>query len=425
MKISIVQFLSNAKVTDVVHWLVALSVAMIPMMTGMASPVGNLPLSDFVLLFFAPISFYYACYSRNAYLIKTNYSLLFFLAVIILLLPICNSSVLVGGLISVFLLVILLCAYYSDFYRKKIVKAIIFFSVLASFLIIIQYIGFYFFGKYITYIPYFFYKNAVLTAYELFMTTGLDNSFFRPSAIFLEPGIMSRYCVLGLYCVLFEINMSSLKKIFLSFFITAGTLMSTSGMGIVFLSFVWFSFYLKKSLSSNIDHAVRYLVVAGILLYVVAILFNSVEMLNNALSRISGSGLNGYNAVEGRFAYLYLFSEWNVSDWIFGRGINSEPSVFFTGLMTITYRWGVLGLVPFVLSFFEHQTSGYSRSLEQWSLSFLVLGYFAVAGLFSGPNIVLYLIVLNHRSFISQSEKFGQQKLGFLVEQKAKFNIIK
>ncbi len=188
--------------------------------------------------------------------------------------------------------------------------------------------------------------------YRLAITTGIDDAgTYRPSAFFLEPSHFAQYASIGLACSLI-LGKPEYKKALL---ISAGVIFTTSGMGIVLVAAIWCAFPLISTSGVGNKKLERIILLSAMGVIVVFILLQ-MPFFQNSLARISGSAeysRTQYNAIWGRTLYWADYiSPMRGKKLAFGYGADNLPDVYFTGIMSIIYSYGIFGLVLFYLALF-------------------------------------------------------------------------
>jgi len=217
---------------------------------------------------------------------------------------------------------------------RKIIENI---SIIASIIVILQYVLHYTSGLTLPTVCVYDWLND-------YMKYSIQNKdmtgFFRPSAFFAEPAHFAYYSVIGIVSILFTESKVNIKK---AVFITLGILLTTSGIGIIFSSIIWFVWLLKGSPKNRTSFLKIFGgLTSGLLTYYLLMQFN---FFSNAIQRIFGE-VDGYNAISGRlFWWDTYFSRLSTHDWIFGLGYSALPGVYFTGFMEIVYASGIIGLI--------------------------------------------------------------------------------
>lgn len=182
------------------------------------------------------------------------------------------------------------------------------------------------------------YRSNILTG------IGQAEPIYRPSAFFLEPSHMTNYASVGLISCLLLGRPNYIKAAAISL----GVVCTTSGMGIVLVGGIWaiFPFIATKKLDGL--KIKRILILLSLFLVAVSVLYQ-LPFFKNALNRITGSSSTysstQYNAIWGRTLYWQTYiSPMSGKELLLGYGNSALPDVYFTGLMTIVYSYGLIGV---------------------------------------------------------------------------------
>lgn len=235
------------------------------------------------------------------------------------------------------------------------------------------------------------YRHQILTGYT-------QENMYRPSAIFLEPSHLAKYCATGLASYLLNDNPQIEKAVVVSL----GIFVTTSGMGIVMVFIVWGWWLMSRSEGYSFSSKTLY-IIAGIFgLGILLLLLNKIPFFNSVLARITGRNASGYNAIEGRlFWWDTYFGNGAWKEMIFGFGTESLPDKYFTGVMELLYSYGIVGVCLFTISIavLVIKTNGLPRLI---SILFIALNVFA--------NLIGFISVISQFGFILAfyaSEKYG------------------
>lgn len=228
-----------------------------------------------------------------------------------------------------------------------------------------------------------------MESYRLMITTGFDEEeMYRPSAFFLEPSHFAQYASIGLASSLLLGN-PDYKKAFL---ISAGIIFTTSGMGIVIVAVIWCAFPLiaTKGLSSKKLKRIIFLSIVGI---VAIFILRQMPFFQNSLARITGGVEHSntqYNAIWGRTLYWSDYiSPMKGKELAFGYGAENLPDVYFTGIMSIIYSYGIVGLVLFYLALLVLFKKVNNKCAKL--LTLVYAGLLIVANLTSFISIIYYV----------------------------------
>ena len=223
----------------------------------------------------------------------------------------------------------------------------------ASMCIMVQYFTYYILKFHLTLVPTNFLLSGASQWIQLAQTgrisvTGRTMAFYRPSSFFLEPSHMFVYLSAPLYCSVLSGNFKRDK--FKALLITAGTVLSTSGMGLMATAIVWGLFFVKNGVNSRrfsfrnlLRRETVLILIFGILALVVC--FFEVEFFRRSLLRIFTSGNDYSNAIEGRLGSAsVLLSQFTFKELLVGISDHySEVDFHMTGFNATMYKYGIIG----------------------------------------------------------------------------------
>ncbi len=240
---------------------------------------------------------------------------------------------------------------------KYIIKSAIYISCAAGVLIVLQYIFFYIGRIHIQLVPtsLLLDKSSIWipgAKTGLIAVNGQSNGFYRPSAFFLEPSHMMLYCFPALFVLLLSPRINR-ERMSLAILITAGIVLSTSGMGIAIAFGAWtvyFGLYRNGrdnenvAKLSNLFSRQSVLLLAGMLIVFILMYF-SVDFVSNAVNRIFTK--NGSNAIDGRVQMAQsLIGDMNVGQFLFGATENVSDIHFnLSGFYSTLFKYGIAGLI--------------------------------------------------------------------------------
>lgn len=240
------------------------------------------------------------------------------------------------------------------------IKSAIVISCIAGGLLIIQYILFYLFEFHLQLVPTSFLlpeSSAWIAGAQtgLIGVTGTPNGFYRPSAFFLEPSHLFIYCFPMLCLTLLSPNMTK-GKFNASLIITAGIILSTSGMGIAVAIGIWgvyFALYDSMQNKNNIASVYNIFTKRNICLLIglvvlLIILYFQVDFIKNTIDRIFISEDSGRSsAIGGRTQRANMLLErLSGSDWIFGLTEDvSDINFNLPGFHATLYKYGIIGII--------------------------------------------------------------------------------
>ena len=241
------------------------------------------------------------------------------------------------------------------FDTKLFIRIVTIISATASVCIILQYICYYLLGRHIQMVP----TSLLLAKSSQWVLgartgrasiTGRRIMFYRPSAFFLEPSHMFIYLFMPLALALLgdETETHNKKTAML---ISAGMILSTSGMGILTAIGIWFVYFGQKRKNKQFS-LLEFLKPKGLLLAAGSVLafvvmFRYVPFFKSSILRIVGSGQDYKNAITGRVSAgnelvrsIHGVQRWfGVEDRLAGIEFN------MSGFNATMYQYGVVGTV--------------------------------------------------------------------------------
>lgn len=183
------------------------------------------------------------------------------------------------------------------------------------------------------------------TQYAVLLSTGISSGIYRPTAFFVEPSAFSLYYLPAL---LYQIFYGRNKK--QALILSLGGVLTTSGMGILFVVVLWGWYFLKSGLKKGRVNK-RKLGIA--LLFVLAgiILIVSVPVLRSAVVRIFTTFNGGNSAILGRLGSgAYYYSSLTPKERLLGAGRGAEDyAMFLSGMYSLIVDCGIIGYILFVL----------------------------------------------------------------------------
>ena len=248
---------------------------------------------------------------------------------------------------------------------KRVISGATVIASIASVLIIVQYICYYLFHFHLKLVPTSLFLESASKWIALAKTgktsiTGQAIAFYRPSAFFMEPSHMAIYLSGPLLYQLFSSG-KGFKNKRIAILLSAGILLSTSGMGIVAVVISWFLYFAKKSSSDSDDRLslMRLLqpkvliVVLGIVIILVAMYFK-LDFFHRSVNRIFRSGSDYTNAVSGRVKSGTEFIRQMKGRQLF-IGISdhySDVDFHMSGFNATMYKFGIIGTLLSYLFYF-------------------------------------------------------------------------
>lgn len=243
---------------------------------------------------------------------------------------------------------------------KYFVKYTTLVSLMAGWLLIIQYILYYLLRFHLQLVPISLllpessqWILGVQTG--LYGITGKSNGFYRPSAFFLEPSHLFLYSFPVLCLLLLSPNINKRRKR-IAILVSAGMLLSTSGMGAAIAIGIWivfFAFYNSRNSQENIAKlknlfsGKNIMILLGILILLVVAFFR-IEIFRNMVLRIFSSGSTGSStAIEGRTRLARMLVEGMSGEALLIGVTENVSDITFnlSGFYATFYKYGIIGLV--------------------------------------------------------------------------------
>ena len=263
-------------------------------------------------------------------------------------------------LMRVFCLMIYVLAFASDTISSKLfIRISIRICCLASALIILQYFCYYVLGFHLQLVPTSLLLKSAAQWIELAKTgrvgiTGKKIAFYRPSAFFLEPSHMFLYMFPALYYVLLDPNFDEKSKR-KSILLSAGLLLSTSGMGIMVTIGAWILYFAKKGKTGKFSlkklFQPRNIIVMLMILVIATFMYSYIDFFQNMVGRILDS-TGRESVVSGRVGLANEFiRNMKGKDLIVGIADRYASDVDFhmSGFNGTMYKYGIIGTM---LSYF-------------------------------------------------------------------------
>ena len=322
-------------------------------------------------------------------------------------------------------LVVYLAVINGLFDIKKYLKYCRHIAIIATALIILQYICFYIFGFHLQLvaIPLLNPSNEQwfgLVRTGMIGVTGTRLNFYRPSSFFLEPSHFAIFCTPVIVTTLFSRSGDEKRDLKIALFVSLGILLSTSGMGIGVLVFCWglylTFFYGRKDEARTIrlpkSFSARSIFLVMAFLVVLAVLYLAVPFVRHSIQRIFFAvGASNYSAIEGRtvtgrkslamltgirkfigFGDIYDISDWNMATFFF-----------------VTFRFGWIGTVLFY-AFYVYSAFKLKREAQIMTILFLILSLFTVH-MFGAYYKMYYTMIILYGYVQLRQEKMSPQLL--------------
>ena len=330
----------------------AVLLAMCPLLQHYVGPVYNAAISVLVLL--VPYLLFRIMKSWKTFSMR-QISLVMVLIVYHLFRVVNHGTSVTEAGQSAVVILYLLALVTGSIDRKWFFRAALVVSVAASVCLVIQYVAFYLFGFHIQMVPTtLLLKSAdqwVLGAQTgLAGITGKIRDWYRPSAFFLEPS--------HAYLYLFPLLLIQLLKpkkrtedYIVPCVVTAGLILSTSGMGIAVVVGAWGLFvalYNEETGTFQLKNVMRkrnkYCIGILLVLSVLACVF--VPPVRRTVSRIFVAS-SGSTAISGRVSKaLGLLADFDTKAWICGMADTIKGISFnMPGFADVIYRHGIIGMI--------------------------------------------------------------------------------
>lgn len=312
------------------------SVALLPIIMVYNTPALNLSLGTVVLFLFLPYSFLCVANSIN----QRNKNYIGIIAIIFIYLYFVIRS---QGDVRTILLYIAACIHLLGFASgsvdgnrfRAIFEKI---AVISSICVLAQVFSYYLMGRTIS----FTILSALQRDYKIIYYGQVSRfSLYRPTGPFLEPSMLSEYCVIALVSCLFPVEGNI--KIIRTGLITMGIILTTSGIGIVLSAFVyaWYVFIKRASLSKRVRNIFRAVVLATLAI----LIFSRFSFFNAAMMRVF-TNFEGYNAIEGRlWRWSQAINPMKGKLLWLGYGATEDFGHYLTGIPDMVYRCGLAAVV--------------------------------------------------------------------------------
>jgi len=304
---------------------------------------------------------------------------------------------------------------------KVFIRAITSIALVASALILIQYVCYYIFDFHLQLAPTSLFLKSSQQWVGLAQTgkisiLGNPMKMYRPSAFFLEPAHMAIYCTPSVLFLLLKPNFSKRRGIAAAI-VTLGVFACTSGLGIVLCVGIWFlflAFYFGETFGDKPislgkikikgisikefsfkgipfgkkriaafkfkGYYFRPINVAFVLSMFVALIlaYICVPVFRNSINRIIFTN-GGYNAIAGRTnSGMKAVAGLQGFEWLVGKAVpGPESEKYMSAFYQMIYKYGLIG---FGLSYVFYVTSLIKLKREYFWMALMVLGlsYFSV-----------------------------------------------
>lgn len=224
-------------------------------------------------------------------------------------------------------------------------------SIIASILIIVQNVSYYLFGHHIQMVP----TSLLLPESSQWILgaktgragiNGVMTTLYRPSAFFLEPSHMFLYIFPLLFILLLAPEMNTWKKR-RALLLSAGIVLSTSGMGICIVALAWgiyFGLNNGKLNHINLKNIFRWKNLMIILIFAIIgfVALFTIPTLRQSVERI----LTG-DAISGRTSQANdLLRSLSRAQMVFGVTSTTEGIIYnLSGFAATLYKFGVVGII--------------------------------------------------------------------------------
>lgn len=277
-------------------------------------------------------------------------------------------------------------------------KMVDFIAFIATALLLFQFCVHYLLGIHIQMLPTSILTGEQFEGYKSIIQSGYSNgsSYYRPCSIFLEPSHYVQFTIVAFISALYP---SSGKQIQMkkAVFYTVGIIATISSTGIILLIIFWGIWILFSDISSRFSGVFRALIALTLVIATTSMILLSNSVIGVYMQRILPSNLMYLiDNQEGRFWALRYLNSFSDAEWLFGRGIGTEPSGFFTGYTRIVYKMGLLGFLVYVLliGVVSFKNKGFNRQIGiayiilLFGAEFDVLRYivFYLTFVFAQPN---------------------------------------
>ena len=223
-------------------------------------------------------------------------------------------------------------------------------SVLAFFVVSIQYFFHLITGFHIPMIFMPFCTDSVKATYSDLIISGFSpiSMMYRPSAFFLEPSHYTQYCIFGLLsCMCREKTRVNFRN---AVIITAGIIITTSGMGIALSFSLWIWKYIFDQ-KTPITKRLKQTIIASFGMGVVFAVLMLIPNFSRAIIRIFDTK-SSIGSITGRtLAWKVVFEGKELTDLVWGYGDAALTQKYYlTGLMKVLYSYGVIGFCLLIVA---------------------------------------------------------------------------
>ncbi len=272
----------------------------------------------------------------------------------------------------------------------------------ASILLLLQYVCFYMLGFHLQLIP----TNLLLLESEQWVLgaqtgmagiTGQYNSFYRPSAFFLEPSHLFIY-VMPLLCMLLLAPDMRPWRLQLALLLTAGIFLSTSGMGIGVGTGLWMLYGGMYRGNGNIPRITKLFTPTNIIIVVTVMLalvlfYCNVAFFNQSINRILGIDSDETDAISGRVRLASEFAKTLTGSalWFGMKDSLGEVEFNLSGYYATLFKYGIIGTF---LSYVFYAQSLLKLKAQYFWLSFVIILISFFTAHTHGTFYMLYFVVI-------------------------------
>lgn len=321
-------------------------IATFPFLNIYATSIKGIGIADF--FYFILLLFYSICLIKKRQILTAmgKCSILVILFVISnFLISLCNSGISIDTK-AIFLRTMRFVIYQSvaiffpitEVRRKKIRNIILFFSIVATFILILQNVVLRILGVYI---------NAFIPGIPLMSSEGIEGQIYniynmggRAFSFFSEPSSYAMY--VGL-CLLFITMETDRKEMFFTKgILTIGLLLSGATTGLACVLYVYGLEGLHYIFQKNLKISSKKLIILFIVFPIALIILFRSASVQTMLTRIRHMS-SLFDRVEG---YKVFFFNFNLFERFFGHGMNDNITEFFIpSYPRIYYYWGLTGMI--------------------------------------------------------------------------------
>lgn len=248
----------------------------------------------------------------------------------------------------------------------------------------------------------------VAKSYGSSLRAGMDiYGQYRPSCIFIEPSHYVQYVTVALISVLFP-NEGSAVSIKKAIFISFGMIITISSTGIALVLIFWSIYICKEMFYGKRKSRVYVLLLLPLLIGMFILMASSNSLLGVYIQRILPSNFVSTVAEQGdRFWSMRYLNDFNQMERIIGRGMGTEPAVYFTGYTRTLYCRGIIGVISIYLIVIDcfRKTTGFSKWM---CVAYGLLFYVAE---FDGFRTMIFYLTFVFASYKTSGSCYGEKKI--------------